>query len=80
MPFLTPSFARLLPLELPARRPGRGAPEGRPQPGVSRRALQRYQAGGNASRAVYLALWFESRWGRATQHAQAYNAAQHAAP
>ena len=45
---------------------------------MSLRTLQRYQASGNAPRAVYLALWFESRWGMAALHTQAYNEAQHA--
>jgi hypothetical protein len=45
---------------------------------VSLRTLQRYAASGNAPRAVYLTLWFESRWGLATLHAQAFNEARHA--
>ncbi|MDR6859937.1 hypothetical protein [Variovorax guangxiensis] len=45
---------------------------------MSLRTLQRYQASGNAPRAAYLALWFESRWGMAALHAQAFNEAQHA--
>jgi predicted metal-dependent HD superfamily phosphohydrolase len=46
--------------------------------GLSLRTLQRYAASGNAPRAIYLALWFESRWGMAALHAQAFNEAQHA--
>lgn len=46
--------------------------------GVSLRSLQRWRASGNAPRAVYLALWFESRWGMAALHTQAFNEAQHA--
>ncbi|NDZ17838.1 hypothetical protein C7T35_33150 [Variovorax sp. WS11] len=46
--------------------------------GVSLRTLQRYAASGNAPRAVYLTLWFESRWGLSTLNAQAVNEAQHA--
>jgi hypothetical protein len=45
---------------------------------VSLRTLQRYAASGNAPRAVYLALWFESRWGMVALHAQAFNEARHA--
>ena len=78
MPFLAPSFARLPPLSFlladqmePRKAIARHL-------GVSLRTLQRYQASGNAPRAVYLALWFESRWGMATLHAQAFNEAQHA--
>ena len=78
MPFLAPSFARLPPLEFlladqvePPQRIARHL-------GVSLRTLQRYAASGNAPRAVYLALWFESSWGLGTLHAQAVNEAQHA--
>ena len=39
---------------------------------------QHYAASGNAPRAVYLTLWFESRWDMDTLHAQALNEAQHA--
>ena len=46
--------------------------------GVSLRTLQRYAVSGNAPHAVYLALWFESRWGISALHAQAVNEAQHA--
>ena len=78
MPFLAPSFARLPPLAYllddqvePRRKIARHL-------GVSFRTLQRYQASGNAPRSVYLTLWFESRWGMAALHTQAYNEAQHA--
>ena len=79
MPFLAPSFARLPPLAYlladqtePRKTIARHL-------GVSLRTLQRYQASGNAPRAIYLALWFESRWGiMAALHAQAFNEAQHA--
>jgi hypothetical protein len=78
MPFLAPSFARLPPLSFlladqvePRKKIARHL-------GVSPRTLQRYQASGNAPRVIYLALWFESRWGMATLHAQAFNEAQHA--
>jgi predicted metal-dependent HD superfamily phosphohydrolase len=46
--------------------------------GVSLRSLQRWRASGNAPRAIYLALWCESRWGMSALHAQAFNEAQHA--
>ena len=78
MPFVAPSAARLPPLDVlladqmaPPKRIARHR-------GVSLRSLQRGRASGNAPRAVYLALWFESRWGRAELHAQAFNEAQHA--
>ena len=45
---------------------------------MSLRSLQRWRASGNAPRAVYLALWFDSRWGMAELHTQAFNEAQHA--
>jgi hypothetical protein len=78
MPFLAPTFARLPPLDFlladqmePRQRIARHL-------GVSLRTLQRYAASGNAPRAVYLALWFESRWGMAALHAQVFNETQHA--
>ncbi|MDR6859835.1 hypothetical protein [Variovorax guangxiensis] len=78
MPFLSPSAARVPPLSFlladqtePPRHIARHL-------GVSLRTLQRYAASGNAPRAVYLALWFESSWGLGTLHAQAVNEAQHA--
>jgi len=78
MPFLSPSAARVPPLSFfladqidPPQRIARHL-------GVSLRTLQRYAASGNAPRAVYLALWFESNWGLSTLHAQAVNEAQHA--
>ena len=78
MPFLAPTFARLPPLSFlladqmePRKNIARHL-------GVSLRTLQRYQASGNAPRAIYLALWFESRWGMAALHTQAFNEAQHA--
>jgi hypothetical protein len=78
MQFLAPSFARLPPLSFlladqvePRKKIARHL-------GVSLRTLQRYLANGNAPRAVYLTLWFESRWGIAALHAQAFNEAQHA--
>jgi hypothetical protein len=78
MPFLAPSFARLPSLDFlladqmePRKAIARHL-------GVSLRTLQRYAASGNAPRAVYLALWFESRWGMSALHAQAFNEAQHA--
>jgi hypothetical protein len=78
MPFLAPTFARLPPLSIlladqtePRQRVARHL-------GISLRTLQRYTASANAPRAVYLTLWFESRWGLATLHAQAFNEAQHA--
>ena len=48
--------------------------------GVSLRSLQRWRASGNAPRAVYLTLWFESRWGMSELHADVLNEAQHARP
>jgi uncharacterized membrane protein YkvA (DUF1232 family) len=61
MPFLSPSAARVPPLSFlladqvePPRHIARHL-------GLSLRTLQRYAASGNAPRAAYLALWFESR-------------------
>ncbi|WP_213956929.1 hypothetical protein [Variovorax sp. dw_954] len=75
MPFVAPSAARMPPLDFlladqiePPKRIARHL-------GVS---LQRWRASGNAPRAAYLALWFESRWGMAALHTQAFNEAQHA--
>ncbi|RYH63953.1 MAG: hypothetical protein EON54_07135 [Alcaligenaceae bacterium] len=75
MPFLAPSAARLPPLSFllndqtePQKRVARHL-------GVSLRTLQRYKARGNAPRAVYLALWFESRWGMSALHEGAFNEA-----
>ena len=63
MPLRAPSAARMPPLDFlladqmaPPQRIARHL-------GVSLRSLQRWRASGNAPRAVYLALWFESRWG-----------------
>ncbi|KPV07003.1 hypothetical protein APR51_43580, partial [Variovorax paradoxus] len=78
MPFLAPSAARLPPLAFlladqvePRKKVARHL-------GLSLRTLQRYQASGNAPRAVYLALWFESRWGASALHERAFNEARHA--
>ena len=78
MPLRAPSAARMPPLDVlladqmaPPKRIARHL-------GVSLRSPQRWRASGNAPRAVYLALWFESRWGMAELHAQAVNEAQHA--
>ncbi|MGJ7497838.1 hypothetical protein ACSFA8_22535 [Variovorax sp. RT4R15] len=78
MPFLAPSPARLPPFSFllsdqtePQKKVARHL-------GVSLRTLQRYKARGNAPRAVYLALWFESRWGMSALHEKAFNEAQHA--
>jgi hypothetical protein len=78
MPFLSPSFARLPPLDYLLADQRESRKNIARHLGVSLRTLQRYQASGNAPRAVYLALWFESRWGMASLHTQAYNEAQHA--
>lgn len=78
MPFLAPSFARLPPLAYLLADQMESRKNIARHLGVSLRTLQRYQASGNAPRAVYLTLWFESRWGLATLHAQAFNEAQHA--
>jgi hypothetical protein len=78
MPFLAPSFARLPPLAFLVADQVESRNHIARHLGVSLRTLQRYQASGNAPRAVYLALWFESRWGMAALHTQAYNEAQHA--
>lgn len=77
MPYIAPSFARLPPLDylLADQEPRKQIAR---HLGVSLRTLQRYQASGNAPRAVYLALWFDSRWGMAALHEQAYNEARHA--
>ena len=78
MPFRAPSAARMPPLDFllagqmePPERIARHL-------GVSLRSLQRWRASGNAPRAVYLALWFESRWGMSDLHADVLNEAQHA--
>lgn len=75
MPFLAPSAARLSPLSFllndqtePQKKVARHL-------GVSLRTLQRYKARGNAPRSVYLALWFESRWGMSSLHEEAFNEA-----
>jgi hypothetical protein len=78
MPFLAPSFARLPPLAYLLADQTEPRKTIARHMGVSLRTLQRYQASGNAPRAIYLALWFESRWGMAALHAQAFNEAQHA--
>ena len=78
MPFLAPSFARLPPLAYLLDDQSESRRKIARHLGVSFRTLQRYQASGNAPRAVYLALWFESRWGMAALHTQAYNEAQQA--
>ncbi|MDM0085068.1 hypothetical protein QTI17_31220 [Variovorax sp. J31P179] len=78
MPFLAPSFARLPPLVYLLDDQVESREKIARHLGVSFRTLQRYQASGNAPRAVYLALWFESRWGMVALHTQAYNEAQHA--
>ncbi|WP_146163088.1 hypothetical protein [Variovorax sp. WS11] len=64
--------------DLSAGRPDGIAQEHRPPPGreLAHPAALRGQR--NAPHAVYLTLWFESRWGLATLHAQAFNEAQHA--
>ncbi|HSW17220.1 MAG TPA: hypothetical protein VLJ86_08345 [Ramlibacter sp.] len=78
MPFRAPSAARMPPLDFLLA--DQLAPHKRIalHLGVSLRSLQRWRASGNAPRAVYLALWFESRWGMAELHAQAFNETQHA--
>lgn len=43
--------------------------------GVSLRTLQRYRTTGNAPRAVMLALFWETRWGRSAADTEAANAA-----
>ena len=78
MPFLAPSFARLPPLACLLADQVEPRTKVARHLGVSLRTLQRYQASGNAPRAVYLTLWFESRWGMAALHTQAYHEAQHA--
>lgn len=78
MPFLAPTFARLPPLAFLLADQMESRKKIARHLGVSLRTLQRYQASGNAPRAIYLALWFESRWGMAALHAQAFNEAQHA--
>lgn len=78
MPFLAPSFARLPPLAYLLADQMESRKKIARHLGISLRTLPRYQASGNAPRAVYLALWFESRWCMAAVHAQAYNEAQHA--
>lgn len=78
MPFLAPSFARLPPLDYLLADQLEPRKKIASHLGVSLRTLQRYQASGNAPRAVYLALWFESHWGMAALQTQAYNEAQQA--
>lgn len=43
--------------------------------GISLKTLNRYRTTGDAPRAVQLALFWETRWGRAWAHAAADNAA-----
>ncbi|NDZ17860.1 hypothetical protein C7T35_39270 [Variovorax sp. WS11] len=69
MPFLASSFARLPTLTCLLADQMESRKNIARHLGVSLRTLQRYQASGNAPRAVY-ALWFESRWGMAALHAQ----------
>ena len=78
MPFLAPSFARLPPLDYLLADQVESRKHVARHLGVSLRTLQRYQASGNAPHAVYLTLWFESRWGMVALHTQAYNEAQQA--
>jgi hypothetical protein len=63
---------------LSAGRPDGIAQEDRPPSG--REPAHPAALPGQRQRAprVYLALWFESRWGMAALHAQAFNEAQHA--
>lgn len=75
MLFFAPSAARLPPLSFllndqtePQKKVARHL-------GMSLRTLQRYKARGNAPRAVYLALWFESRWDMSALHEKAFNEA-----
>ena len=63
---------------LPTQRPDRVAKKVARHLGVSSRTLQRYKARGNAPRAVYLALFFESRWGMSALHEKAFNDAMQA--
>lgn len=44
--------------------------------GLSVRSIQRYNATGNAPRAVCLAVFWLTRWGRSLVHTQAHNDAQ----
>ena len=78
MPFLAPTFARLPPLDFLLADQMESRQKIARHLGVSLRTLQRYQARGNAPRAVYLTPWFESRWGRAALDAQTFNEVQHA--
>ncbi|SCK08625.1 hypothetical protein VAR608DRAFT_0263 [Variovorax sp. HW608] len=78
MPFLAPAFSRLPPLTYLLADQTESRKAIVRHLGVSLRTLRRYQASGNAPRAVYLALLIESRWGMAALHAQAFNEAQHA--
>ncbi|SEB22652.1 hypothetical protein [Variovorax sp. YR216] len=78
MPFLAPSHARLPPLDFLLADQMESRQKIARHLGVSLRTLQRYQARGNAPRAVNLTLWFESRRGRAALDAQTLNEAQHA--
>lgn len=43
--------------------------------GVTERALRKWKAAGEAPRAVLLALFWETSWGRSTADTDAYNAA-----
>jgi len=44
--------------------------------GVSERTLRGWKAAGSAPRMAMLALYWESRWGRSQDYAEAYNTAQ----
>ncbi|MGR4869964.1 hypothetical protein ACIPRI_13975 [Variovorax sp. LARHSF232] len=62
MPFRAPSAARMPPLDFLLADQIASPQRIARHLGVSLRSLQRWRASGNAPRAVYLALWFESRW------------------
>ena len=78
MPLRAPSAARMPPLDFLLADPMEPPKRIARHLGVSLRSLQRWRASGNAPRAVYLALWFESRWGMSELHADVLNEAQHA--
>lgn len=73
--FRSPTFAGLPPIEfmladIPATPKQIAA-----HLGITEATLGRYKRTGNAPRSVYLALFWETRWGRSAADTEAHNAA-----
>jgi len=77
MPFHSPSGAQMPPLSILLADTHETPATIARHLGVSRRTLQRYIAADQAPRPVMLALWVESRWGRAAAPLQLRNEAAH---